>query len=102
VRSKNLAQNAHCVLTTGCNQLQEGLDIVIEGDAVRVRDDVLLRRVADLYLSKYGEDWRFDVRDGAFFGQGGEALVYEVAPSKILGFAKGAEFSQTRWRVEGT
>jgi hypothetical protein len=31
--------------------------------------------------------------------EGGEALVYEVVPSKVFGFAKGA-YSQTRWRFE--
>jgi hypothetical protein len=99
-KAKNLERSPHCVLTTGCNQLGEGLDIVIEGDAVRIRDEGRLRRVAGLYASKYGDDWRFDVRDGAFHGQGGEALVFEVAPSTVFGFRKGDEFSQTRWRFE--
>ena len=33
------------------------------------------------YESEYGSDWHFDVREGAFHSQGGEALVLEVAPS---------------------
>jgi nitroimidazol reductase NimA-like FMN-containing flavoprotein (pyridoxamine 5'-phosphate oxidase superfamily) len=96
-KAKNLAQNSHCVLTTGCNALDQGLDLVVEGAAARVTDDAQLRRIADAYESKYGPDWHFDVRDGAFHGQGGEAVVYEVAPSTVFGFGKG-EFSQTRWR----
>jgi len=28
----------------------------------------------------------------------GAAWVFEVRPGKILGFAKGAKFGQTRWR----
>jgi hypothetical protein len=73
--------------------------MVVEGDAATVSDEATLRRIADAYESKYGSDWRFEVRDGAFFGEGGRALVYEAAPSTVFGFGKG-EFSQTRWRFE--
>jgi len=62
-KARNLAWNPHCILATGCNTLKEGLDVVDEGDAAKVRDDAELRRVADTYLSKYGGDWRFAVRD---------------------------------------
>ena len=34
-KAKNLAKNSNCILTTGCNLLKEGLDIVIEGEAER-------------------------------------------------------------------
>ncbi len=98
-KAKNLARNPRCVLTTGCNRLDEGLDLVVEGDAARVNDDATLRRVADAYESKYGSDWHFTVRDGVFYSEGGEALVYRVAPSTVFGFGKG-EFSQTRWLFE--
>ena len=97
-KAKNLVHNPHCVLTTGRNVLDEGLDIVVEGDAVKVGDEAKLRRIAEVYESKYGSDWHFDVRDGAFHSvAGGEALVYEVVPSAAFGFGKG-EFTQTRWR----
>jgi general stress protein 26 len=94
-KAKNLAHNAHCVMTTGCNALNEGLDLVVEGDATRVSDEATLQRVADVYASKYG--WHYTVRDGALYGEGGEALVFEVAPTTAFGFGKGT-FSQTRWR----
>jgi nitroimidazol reductase NimA-like FMN-containing flavoprotein (pyridoxamine 5'-phosphate oxidase superfamily) len=96
-KAKNLAENRHCVLTTGCNLLEQGLDVVIEGEAERVRDDAKLTRIADAYESKYGSTWHFDVRDGAFQGEGGEALVFGVTPETVFGFGKG-EYSQTRWR----
>jgi nitroimidazol reductase NimA-like FMN-containing flavoprotein (pyridoxamine 5'-phosphate oxidase superfamily) len=99
-KAKNLAHNAHCVLTTGNNALHEGLDVVVEGDAVQVTDDARLRRLAEAYESKYGKEWHFDVRDGAFHGDvGNVALVYEVAPSAVFGFAKG-DYSQTRWQFD--
>ena len=102
-KARNIAANPHCVLTTGCNQLGEGLDIVVEGEAIRVTDDATLRRVAANYESKYGEDWHFDVNDGGFeggaTGAGNRALVFRVAPVTAFGFGKG-EYSQTRWRFE--
>lgn len=97
-KAKNLADNAHCVITTGCNALAEGLDLVVEGDAVQVSDEARLRRVAERYASKYDPPFHFTVRDGAFYGEGGEALVYEVKPSVAFGFGRGDSFSQTRWR----
>ena len=97
-KAKNLARNPHCILMTGCNALGEGLDIVIEGEAVRVRDHARLVRAADAYESKYGSEWRFTVSGDAFAHDGGQALVFEIAPAKAFGFGKGEEFSQTRWR----
>lgn len=96
-KAKNLAHNMHCVITTGCNALNEGLDLVVEGDAAKINDEARLQLLTDRYASKYGDDWHFTVRDGAFFGDGGEALVYEVIPTTAFGFGKGT-FSQTRWR----
>lgn len=102
-KTRNLAQNQHCILMTGCNAIGEGLDLVVEGDAVQVSDNSKLERIADAYVSKYGSDWRFAVRDGAFIHGDDEdlvALVFEVAPRKAFGFRKGDEFSQTRWRFQ--
>jgi len=97
-KAKNLAQNTHCVVTTGCNVL-EGLDVVVEGDAVRVTDEARLQRLADGYAAKYDQLFRFTVRDGAFYLEGSEieVLVYELAATTAFGFGKGT-FSQTRWR----
>jgi general stress protein 26 len=96
-KAKNIVGNPHCILMTGCNDLHEGVDLVVEGAAARVRDDVILRRIADEYVSKYGDEWRFDVRDGALHHDPGEAWVFEVAPVTAYAFAKG-EYSHTRWR----
>lgn len=93
----NLARNANCALTTGNNRWKTGLDVVIEGSARRVTDESLLHRLADAWASKYNGDWQFEVSDGAFHHEGGDALVFEVAPVKILAFSKG-EFAQTRYR----
>lgn len=105
-KAHNLAGNSHCALTTGVNTQDDGLDIVIEGDAVRVIDEARLQRLADAWVAKYGADWRFLVRDHTFVhaeeslrsDDPGQAYVFEVAPTTAFGFGKGQVFSQTRWR----
>ena len=92
----NLARNPSCALTTGNNEWKSGLDVVIEGVATRVTNDGLLETLARAWESKYRGDWHFEVHDGAFHHDGGEALVFEVVPMKILAFAKG-DFAQTRY-----
>ncbi|MFD5189172.1 pyridoxamine 5'-phosphate oxidase family protein [Streptomyces sp. NPDC058357] len=97
-KARNLAANPEVVLTTGNNTMAEGLDVVVEGRAERVRDDGRLDLLAMAWEAKYGPEWHFDVRDGAFVSGGRAALVFEVRPRKAFGFGKGALFSQTRWR----
>jgi pyridoxine/pyridoxamine 5'-phosphate oxidase len=93
----NLSRNDKCALTTGNNVWKSGLDIVIEGAARRVSDDALLRRLAAAWETKYRGDWKFDVKNGAFWHEAGAALVFEVVLGKVLAFAKG-DFAQTRFR----
>ncbi|MFI1012494.1 pyridoxamine 5'-phosphate oxidase family protein [Streptomyces sp. NPDC020965] len=96
-KAKNLRENPEIVLTTGNNALNEGLDLVIEGTAALVSDETRLRALADAYVTKYGPEWTFEVRDGRFVGDGGPALVYRVEPRTAFGFAK-RPYGQTRWR----
>jgi hypothetical protein len=107
LKAKNLSYNPHVVMTTGCAAFRDGFDIVIEGDAVRVTDDGVLGRVADVYASKY--DWHYEVRDGTFRETHGpdpsahdvspaRVLVFEVAPTTVFGYGRGETFSATRWR----
>jgi hypothetical protein len=98
-KAKNLAENRSCILITGCNTLGERLDVILKGNAASVREKAKLQRVADAYLAKYGSDWTFTVRDGAFHHKdGGIAVVFAVAPSTVFSFGKGEPFSQTRYR----
>lgn len=76
----------------------DGFDLMVEGTAVRVTDEVRLQELTRAYVEKYGDDWRFEVRDGAFVGDGGTALVFAVAPRTVFGFAKGDPFGRTRRR----
>jgi general stress protein 26 len=97
-KAVNLDANPHVTLTTGCNSWESGLDVAVEGDAVRVTEAALLTRLAAAWATKWDGRWHFEARDGLFHhGEGGEALVFRVAPSKILAFGKGT-FSHTRHR----
>ena len=102
-KAKNLAKNRQVTVTTGRNDLTEGLDIVIEGEAKVVSDGARVRRIADAYVAKYGEGWRLPGLDGV--------VVFEVTPSRAFGFGRrdghigppsgdGELFNQTRWRFE--
>ena len=96
-KAKNIVDNSNCAVVTGNNAYGRGLDVVVEGNAERVLEEARLEQLAEQFVSKYGDDWRFEVREAAFHHQGGEAWVYEVVPTKVLGFEKGDPPGQTRW-----
>ena len=84
-------------LTTGTNTWAEGLDVVVEGTAVRIAERDRLQAIADAYVAKYGEVWRFTVGDGVF-GEGEmAAAVFRIEAEKILAFAKDPH-AQTTFR----
>jgi general stress protein 26 len=92
----NLHANPQVVVTTGSDRWQDGLDVMVEGVATQVVGDVALSRLATAWATKWDGRWQWDVRDGAFGDDHGQALVFSVTPTKILAFAKG-EFSHTRY-----
>jgi uncharacterized pyridoxamine 5'-phosphate oxidase family protein len=96
----NLRANPHVVLTTGCNRWDQGLDVVVEGDAVQVTDDTVLARAAKAFTAKWDGRWQFTARGGCFRGAdgSGEAMVFSVAPVKVFAHAKGDPFGATRHR----
>ena len=98
VKAKNLARNARCILTTGCNAFRKGLDVVVEGEVGVVTDELLLRRLVAIWKRKYDDFWHFEVRDGAFHHEAGKALVFEVAPNKVFAYSRGRMYSATRYR----
>jgi nitroimidazol reductase NimA-like FMN-containing flavoprotein (pyridoxamine 5'-phosphate oxidase superfamily) len=101
-KAKNLAENPQVAITTGRNALNEGLDLVVQGEAVVVGDAAKVRRVADAYGAKYGEGWRIPGLDGV--------LTFEVTPTTAFGFGRGdakspppgGGFNQTRWRFRAS
>ena len=95
-KAVNLRGNRHVILSTGCNAWDQGLDVMVEGDAVQVTDDGTLRRLAGAWRAKWDGRWQYQVRDGYFYHPGSThpVLVFAVAPAKVLAFTKGA-FSHT-------
>ena len=95
----NLLANPHVVLTTGCNRWDQGLDVVVEGDAVpghRRRHAPAPGQGVDHQM---GGRWQFTVRDGCFHHQpAGAAIVFSVTPSKVFAHAKGDPFGATAHR----
>ena len=99
----NIEHSPQVALTTGNNAWAEGLDVVVEGTAVRVADPDRLQELADAWEAKYGSVWHFDVGDGVFaHGEDGEhsAVVFRIEPAKVLAFAKDPH-AQTTFRFDG-
>lgn len=97
-KARNLQRSPRATLVTGCNRFAEGLDVVVEAEAVRVTDEDRLRLLSLGWITKYGTDWSFDVVDGAFQNvAGGTAHVYRLRPNKVLAFTRGP-YTQTRFR----
>jgi general stress protein 26 len=97
-KAQNLLEHPQVVLLTGCNRWDGGLDVIVEGTAQRVLDPALLKRLAEAWRGKWDGRWRYQADpEGLRHPEGGYAVVYEVQPSKVLAFAKGA-FGQTRYR----
>jgi nitroimidazol reductase NimA-like FMN-containing flavoprotein (pyridoxamine 5'-phosphate oxidase superfamily) len=100
-KAVNLASNPHVVITTGCNRWDQGLDVMVEGEARRVTDPAMLERLAAAWATKWDGRWQLEVADGGFAPAGADAdgpvLVFAVKSAKVLAFGKG-EFSHTRYR----
>lgn len=100
-KARNLLGNNTVAVTTGANSWSAGLDVVVEGVAVRLTAADELRTLADAYREKYNGDWDFTANDEGFGHSDGAhtAYVYRVVPDKVLAFAK-APHGQTRYRAQ--
>jgi general stress protein 26 len=100
-KAVNLASNPHVAITTGCNRWDQGLDVVVEGEAKRVTDRATLERLAAGWATKWDGRWRYGVVDGGFahpdVDVDGPVLVFAVRPAKVLAFGR-PTYSQTRYR----
>jgi general stress protein 26 len=97
-KARNLASNPAVVVTTGCNQWEHGLDVVVEGEAERITHQATLERLAAAWAATWDGRWRYQVTNEGFAhpGAGGRVLVFAVRATKIIAFAKG-RFSHTRY-----
>lgn len=93
----NLVSNPRCSLLTGTNRLSSGVDIVLEGRAVRVTGEERLEEAAETFRRKYGAMWDYVVDGDVLSGSVGRAWAFSVAPQTVFAFTKGC-VAQTRWR----
>jgi len=100
-KAVNLRTNQNVILMTGCNEWERGVDVVIEGEAVQVIDENVLRRLAEAWETKWDGRWHYEVHEGGFRHEasGAPILVFSVKPTKVFAFAKGT-FGQTRHRFK--
>ena len=98
-KAVNLRTNQNVILTTGCNEWERGLDVVVEGEAVQVIEENLLERLAEKWATKWDGRWHYEVHEGGFRHEANAdpVLVFAVQPVKVLAFARGT-FGQTRHR----
>ena len=100
-KAVNLLANPQVILTTGCNHWEDGLDVVVEGRAVRITDHDQLERLSQVWATKWDGRWQYLVRDGCFYHHDehevlpDSVFVFSVQPTKVFAFAKG-NFSHTR------
>jgi hypothetical protein len=97
-KARNLASNARCILTTGCNKFNEGRDIVVEGEAVRSIERSQLERLAELFEEKYEGVFGFQAGNEGFSMPEGIAHVFEVAPLKAFAYERSETGGATRYR----
>src|ERR1700761_3921562 len=96
-KAANLSHSPHVLLTVAGRSWDKGLDVVVEGDAVRVTDDGALEALAAAWATKWDGRWNYQVRDGYFYHPGvdNQVLVYAVRAAKVLAFGQGT-FTHTR------
>ena len=97
----NLRAKRQVILMTGRNDWDQGLDVVVEGEAERVTQRDRLERAAAAWTAKWDGRWDYAVTDAGFEDPGdpnhNQVLVFSVRPERVLVFGKG-EFSHTTHR----
>jgi nitroimidazol reductase NimA-like FMN-containing flavoprotein (pyridoxamine 5'-phosphate oxidase superfamily) len=101
VKYANLMANPEVLVLAGDTAWDRGLDVAVEGSAVPVTDEALLRRVADRFRDRWDGRWQLEIRGGAVVAPvvDAELVVFEVTPRKAYGYAKGAPFGQTTYHL---
>jgi hypothetical protein len=97
-KGRNLIKNPSCTISVAL----KGLDLAVEGSAVKVRDDATLQRLAKLYA---GQGWPATVKDGGFTAPYSAPSagpppwdLYVVTPKTAFGVATAEPHGATRWR----
>lgn len=99
-KSRNLAQNPACVISVSL----PNLDLVIEGTAVRITDDVTLQRLAERYAE---QGWPAHASDEGLTAEYSAPsagpppwFLYVLEPVTAFGVATAEPNGATRWQFE--
>ena len=99
-KGRNLAANPNCVLSVTL----KGLDLVVEGSAVRITDRPTLLRLAQRYAA---QGWPASVRGEALTAEYSAPSagpppwnLYVVRPTTAFGVATAEPWGATRWQFE--
>jgi hypothetical protein len=100
-KSRDLAADPACTLSTKL----EGIDVVFEGEAVRITDAATLRTIAAQYREG---GWPAEVEDDAFTAPYSAPSagpppwhLYRLKFHTVFGVATAEPHGATRWRFEG-
>jgi nitroimidazol reductase NimA-like FMN-containing flavoprotein (pyridoxamine 5'-phosphate oxidase superfamily) len=78
-KSANLRADPRVAVTTGRNDWDRGIDVVVEGTAIRVTDEAALARIAAAWRAKWDGRWTLVVQDGALrHDADGELLAHRI------------------------
>ena len=99
---KNIEANRHVVLTTGNNAYRQGLDVVVEGEAVQTKDEALAATRSPRSGRRSSTGRSRSETASSTIREGGDAPMFEVRPTKVLAFGRGEKFTQTRYRFTDT
>jgi nitroimidazol reductase NimA-like FMN-containing flavoprotein (pyridoxamine 5'-phosphate oxidase superfamily) len=98
-KSKNLAANSSCVLSIAA----DGIDLVVEGRAVKLTDEARLQELTKVFGTA---GWEPKVENGAFVHDYSAPSagpppwdVYEFKPETVFGLATAEPYGATRWRL---
>jgi hypothetical protein len=99
-KGRNLAANAACVLSVTL----AGMDLVVEGSAIRITDRPTLVRLAERYAA---QGWPASVSGTALTAEYSAPSagrppwnLYAVTPARAFGVATAEPWGATRWQFE--
>jgi general stress protein 26 len=97
----NLQANPNVILSTGGDDWDRGIEVIVEGRAVHVTDQAVLAGLVGLWAEKWDGRWKLTAgADGKLHDadNDGGSRLFTVVPTKIFAHAKGDPFGATTHR----
>ena len=87
-KAHNLEAGNRNVIVTAGDSGWDGMDVILEGEAIEAHDPGRLAAIVDAFRTKYDDWFQFRLEDGRFIAPGsiGTVLVYDVRARKAFGF----------------